>query len=183
MDDAKAIEQCKAGDDEAFGYLVKRYQAEAIGHALAILHHREDALDAVQDAFVRAFRSLGTFDCRREFYPWFYTILRHRCFHVLQERSQSPTLGHDVAQILAPSSPLGQDSTEIIEAALQELSGEDRELITLKHLDGFGYEELGRRLGIPAGTAMSRLYYARLRLREKVQRIQRQCMKEGKDHD
>ncbi len=52
MDDLHAVRQCKAGDRESFRYLVERYQAEAIGHAIAILADREDAMDAVQDAFL-----------------------------------------------------------------------------------------------------------------------------------
>ena len=80
MEIATAIERCKAGELEAFGLVVRRYQAEAIGHAMTILRHREDALDAVQEAFVSALAAIDRFDPSRPFYPWFYTILRNRCW-------------------------------------------------------------------------------------------------------
>ncbi len=80
MDDASAIEKCRKGETEAFRYLVERYQGQAVGHAVAILGNREDARDAVQEAFVDAFQAIKRFDTTRRFYPWFYVLLRHRCF-------------------------------------------------------------------------------------------------------
>jgi DNA-directed RNA polymerase specialized sigma24 family protein len=71
LDDPVAIERCRAGDKEAFRHLVERYQAEAMEHAVAILADREDALDAVQDAFFDAYQALSRFDTSRQFYPWF----------------------------------------------------------------------------------------------------------------
>jgi RNA polymerase sigma-70 factor (ECF subfamily) len=62
MDDHEAFERCRAGDNEAFRQVVERYQAEAIGHAIAILGNREDAMDAVQEAFIDAFQALDRLD-------------------------------------------------------------------------------------------------------------------------
>ena len=69
MDDQAAIERCRAGDKEAFRHVVERYQAEAIGHAIAILGNREDAMDAIQEAFIDAFKALDRLDLTRRFYP------------------------------------------------------------------------------------------------------------------
>ena len=63
-----------------FVTLSNDYQAEAIGHAIAILGNREDAMDAVQEAFIDAFQALDRLDLTRRFYPWFYVILRNRCY-------------------------------------------------------------------------------------------------------
>jgi RNA polymerase sigma-70 factor (ECF subfamily) len=76
------------------------------------------------------------------------------------------SLGEIQAEILAPASGLSPEELLALERALLTLSPEDRELITLKHLDGLSYRELAERLGIAEGTVMSRLYYARQRLRE-----------------
>ena len=62
MDDIKAIQQCQSGETEVFSFLVQKYQKEAFGHAAAILGDPDDALDAVQDAFLDAFRTLRKFD-------------------------------------------------------------------------------------------------------------------------
>jgi RNA polymerase sigma-70 factor (ECF subfamily) len=169
MDDLSAIQNCRAGDREAFRHLVEKYQAQAVGHALAIIGVREDALDAVQEAFLDAFQALGSFDQERQFYPWLYAILRNRCFKLLasRKRLEVSSLGEIHTEILATTSSLSPEELMALERALLALSPEDRELITLKHLDGLSYRELAERLGIAEGTVMSRLYYARQRLRER----------------
>ena len=163
MDDRRAIEASQDGRPEAFRHLVEAYQQQAFGHAFAILNHTEDALDAVQDAFVDAFRAIERFDTRRRFYPWFYTLLRQRCFKVLRGRKrhrQNDSLGAQQRALDEPS-----QAAVALEQALMELSPEDRELITLKHLDGLSYAQLADYLSIPAGTVMSRLHAARQKLR------------------
>lgn len=168
MDDSVAIDRCKAGDRDAFRHLVERYQAEAMGHAQAILANREDALDAIQEAFIDAFQALGRFDTSRHFYPWFYTILRNRCFKLLAVRRK--TLGPSLEEvvILDPTSDVSPEERLALGHALHELSPDEREIVTLKHLDGLSYDELAERLKIPKGTVMSRLFHARKRLREKL---------------
>ena len=80
MDDAEAVRQCRAGRVEAFQHLVRRYQARALAHGRGLTGNGADAADAAQDAFIDAFRNLHHFDVQREFYPWFYVLLRNRCF-------------------------------------------------------------------------------------------------------
>lgn len=88
MADKAAIERCRAGDKDAFRHVVERYQVEAIGHAAAILGNREDAMDAVQEAFIDSFRALDRIDLTRQFYPWFYIILRNRCYKLAAGRKR-----------------------------------------------------------------------------------------------
>jgi RNA polymerase sigma-70 factor, ECF subfamily len=168
MDDHVAINKCKAGDKDAFRYIVERYQAEAMGHAWAILADREDACDAVQDAFLDAYQALGRFEMTRQFYPWFYTILRNRCFKLVARHKKTVALSLDDVLILAPVSEVTAEDRISLEQGLLELSPAERELLTLKHLDGLSYDELAERLEIPKGTVMSRLFHARKRLREKL---------------
>lgn len=172
MDDLLVIARCRAGDWEAFRHLVERYQAQAIGHALAILGNRDDALDAVQEAFLAAYRALDRFDVERRFYPWFYTILRHCCFKLAGRERGRETESLAEAELLAATTGLSPEEWLALEEALRALSAEEREIITLRHLDGLSYEELAERLAIPPGTVMSRLYYTRRRLREMLMRRQ-----------
>lgn len=175
MDDLTAIEKCRRGDTDAFNHLVRKYQSEAIGHAVAILGSREDALDAVQHTFLDAYRTLDRFDVSRRFYPWLYTILRNRCFKMLASWARHQAVNLDRIEILAqPKKDSSGIAVSLVERGLRELSPEDRELLTLKHLYGLRYNELAERLGLPSGTVMSRLYYARKRFREKVVRIREQ---------
>jgi RNA polymerase sigma-70 factor (ECF subfamily) len=170
MDDPTAIRKCQAGDKEAFRHLVERYQSQAIGHAIAIVGNREDALDALQDAFLDAFHALGQFDVERRFYPWFYVILRNCCFKLASGRKKHELGSSEEIEILAPTPSLKPEETMLLERMMFELKAEDRELITLKHLDGLSYEDLAQRLEVPLGTVMSRLYHARKRLRDKLAR-------------
>ena len=172
MDDQAAIERCQAGDADAFRHIVEQYQAEAMGHALAILGNREDAKDAAQEAFVRAFRALDRFEAARQFYPWFYTILRNCCLKLVTRRPAHARESDPQPEILAASADDGGErQSRLLEQALMRLSVEDRELITLKHLDGLSYAALAERLEIPAGTVMSRLFHARQRLRAEVNHL------------
>ncbi len=114
----------------------------------------------MQEAFLDAFQALPRFDTSRRFYPWFYTLLRNRCFRLLRKRVQTESL--DGAVILSGS----VEDTIALERALLKLAPEDRELILMRGMDGLSYQELAAWLGIPRGTVMSRLFHARRKLRE-----------------
>jgi len=166
MDDASAIEKCRKGEREAFRFLVERYQAQAVGHAVAILGNREDAQDAAQEAFVDAFLAIKQFDAARRFYPWFYVLLRNRCFKMSARRR--PAEDVEETEILAAQTGVSAEERFALEKALLSLSVEDREIIALKYFDGLSYEELAEHLQIPRGTVMSRLFYARKQLQAKL---------------
>ena len=171
MDDYAAIKKCRAGDNEAFRHIVEHYQAQAIGHATAILGNHEDALDAVQEAFIDAFQALNQLDLSRRFYPWFYVILRNRCYKLAQGRKKREMSNSNEMEILAPTPSIRPEDAMLLEQAMLELPAEDRELITLRHLDGLSYQELAARLEVPQGTIMSRLYHARKKLRDRLARL------------
>jgi RNA polymerase sigma-70 factor (ECF subfamily) len=162
MQDIDAIQRCRQGDAEAFRHLVYRYQRRALAHARALTGNHGDAADAAQEAFLDAFRHLGRFDETREFYPWFYVLLRNRCF---KQRARFPDRAgaHELVNTAAPDAGSPEDLHDL-RTALDRLAAADRELIVLKHLDGWTYDELAERLGIPRGTVMSRLFHARQRL-------------------
>ncbi len=168
MDDLTAIEKCQNGERESFRFLVESYQNQAVSHAIAILGNRQDALDAVQEAFIDAFQSVKKFDSSRKFYPWFYVLLRNRCYKAAANIKRKMAESIEDIQILAPQANLSCEEILTLERALLSLSDEDRELITLKHLDGLSYEELAERFSIPKGTVMSRLFYARKQLQAKL---------------
>jgi RNA polymerase sigma-70 factor (ECF subfamily) len=162
MNDADAIKRCQRGDREAFRHLVERYQRRALTHAMAILFNRDDAEDTVQEALIDAFKAIGTFDTARTFYPWFYVLLRNRCYKLTAGRR--PTESLDEALLLV-SRREGPDDTKLaLENALGSLTREEREIVCLKYFSGLSYDELATHLQIPRGTVMSRLFYARRRL-------------------
>lgn len=171
MEDADAIRRCRQGEADAFGHLVHKYQRRALAHARALTGNDADATDAAQNAFLDAFRHLGRFDATREFYPWFYVLLRNRCFkqRALPENRASRT---DVVDAAAPA-VMSPEEMHDLWTALDRLEMADREIIVLKHLDGWTYDELAERLAIPRGTVMSRLFHARQRLKVLMSEPQR----------
>jgi len=168
MDDESAIEKCRNGEQDAFRYLVERYQRQAVSHATAILGNREDALDAAQEAFIDAFRALQNFDTQRPFYPWFYVLLRNRCYKVAARKRETESVDETVIVELNSTRP--REEVLALEEALLSLDREDREIVTLKYFDGLSYEELADHLQIPKGTVMSRLFHARRKLQTKLKR-------------
>ena len=168
-DDEIAIEKCRNGEREAFRHLVEKYQRQAISHATAILGSREDALDAAQEAFIDAFKALKQFDSSRPFYPWFYVLLRNRCFKMAARKQKTESIDETV--IVAPNSTAQSERILALENALRSLDMEDREIVTLKYFDGLSYNELAERLQIPKGTVMSRLFHARKKLQAKLERV------------
>ena len=166
MEDAEAIKRCQQGDREVFRHLVDRYQKRAVAHATAILFNRSDAEDAVQEAFVDAFKAIGTFDTSRTFYQWFYVLLRNRCYKLTARRR--PTESLEAALLLASQPGMSAETTLGLEKALHSLTCEEREIVCLKYFDGLSYDELATHLQIPRGTVMSRLFNARRRLQRKL---------------
>lgn len=176
MNESRAIELClKHRDPVGFEFLVQKYQREAFGHALALLGNQEDALDACQDSFARAFTAIPRLRDLPRFYPWFYCILRNRCFNLLARRrtsdryqetqQQQETAAH--LNAVTPETVLAErEDAQQVRRALQALPPEQREILVLKYVQERSYAEIAELLDIPRGTVMSRLFHARLALRQ-----------------
>ena len=146
---------------DAFRHFVDRYQVRALAHARLLTRNEADAADATQEAFVDAFRNLHAFDPGRQFYAWFYVLLRNRCFKQRSRRGTRPESGLFPALAIAPA--VSEQHLDLWRA-IERLSPDDGELVVLKHIEGWTYEELSTVLDVPRGTVMSRLYVARQRL-------------------
>ncbi len=180
--DGEIVERAKKGDREAFGVLVHRYQGRAYRLALRVLRDEEEARDAVQDSFLKAYRSIDRFEGRSSFYTWLYRLVMNRCIdqkrrdksksdrHVEweEERSLDAAVGAGTG-----SEPPGQPDHDLYRAqlrtrmaeAIRGLPEDARRTFELREVDGLDYAEIAAALGIPKGTVMSRLHYARRRLR------------------
>lgn len=161
MDDAAAIRACRTGNVDAFRHFVDRYQGRALAHARLLTRNEADAADAAQEAFMDAYRGLSAFDASRPFYAWFYVLLRNRCFKQRSRRGTRPESG--VLPDVAGDPDVSPEQLDLWRA-IGRLPSEDAELIVLKHIEGWTYEELASALNVPRGTVMSRLYAARQRL-------------------
>lgn len=180
--DAELLVRTKAGDIAAYGALVERYRKKAYFGALAWLGHREEALDITQEAFARGYQAISRFDTTLPFYPWLYRIVRNLCFSHLRKTGGKRTVSlsatsedEDAPQTDVPDARFDPKAlaarTEVGEnvwRAINSLSARDREIIIMNHFLDMSYQETAEALSIPIGTVMSRLYYARQRLRERL---------------
>jgi RNA polymerase sigma-70 factor (ECF subfamily) len=168
MTEEQAVQLCVADRDPiGFEFLVRKYQREAYLHALTLLGNRDDAAEACQESFARAFASLPRLTELTAFYPWFYRILRNCCLNLLDRRRTSTNYLRAAAGPDADANPTpealvsrNEESARVL-ATLASLQIEFREILALKYLRGHDYETLSSLLGIPRGTVMSRLYHAR----------------------
>lgn len=175
MDEQRAIQlSVKHRDPVGFEFLVQKYRREAFAHAFALLGNQDDALDACQDSFARAFASIPRLQELPQFYPWFYRILRNRCLNLIARRQTSDRYreaqrqeADETLEAATPGHVLEQrEEREQVQRALALLKPEHREILAMKYVQDLRYEEIAGLLGIPRGTVMSRLYHARLALRE-----------------
>jgi len=171
LQDRADIERFLAGDGEGFEMLMNRYRQRAYGIALGLTGNHDDAMDAVQKAFIRIHRSLKRFRVDEPFFPWFYRIVRNTAHN--QRRDESRHKGEMplewVRQADGRPDPLSltvaDDLRDRLWDGIRELPEEMREVFHFYHFEGLKYREIAEAMDIPIGTVMSRLHAARLRLR------------------
>jgi RNA polymerase sigma-70 factor (ECF subfamily) len=152
--DAALVHRVLDGDVEAFAGLVARHRDRGLRYAAAMLGESTDAEEAVQDAFVRAYRSLGK--CREpdRFGAWFLRIVVNRCrTRAAVRRRAGAVFVRDDAALERAAAPAGADPEwrEEITRALAQLEALQREAFLLKHVEGLEYDEMARLTG--AGTS------------------------------
>jgi RNA polymerase sigma-70 factor (ECF subfamily) len=165
-DDADCVARCLKGDTAAFEPLVTRYQRALFTVALRLTSNREDARDATQNAFIRAFERLDTFDPSRRFFSWLYRIAVNESLNLRRTQRVHEPIEVD-ASLEAGRAPDPVERAELgarVQAALMQLPFDQREVIVLRHFAEMSYEEIGDALNLPEKTVKSRLFAARQRL-------------------
>jgi RNA polymerase sigma-70 factor (ECF subfamily) len=166
-DDNALADRAAGGDLTAFEALVLRHQRGLFRVALRMLGNYEDASDATQVAFVKAFESLHTFDQSFRFFSWLYRILLNECLNARRNRRASEPIPFDLAITASPLDQLeGAERRQRVQRAILALPPDYRQVLVLRHFGDLGYEEIAATLGIPSKTVKSRLYTARQRLTE-----------------
>lgn len=179
-DERLAFERCQAGDPQAFGLVVTKYMKQAYYTALGLVGNHEDALDLSQEAFARAFKARARFDPNQRFFTWYYKILRNLCLNHLRDRARAGRTASIAGEEgsegrmleLADEHADPAQQTELTDLnqqlwrAMNALEPEEREVLVLREVENCAYQEIAERLNIPVGTVMSRLFYARRRLKD-----------------
>jgi len=178
VDDLLLVQDALAGQQQAFGVLVERYQDRLFNTLLRVLGSREDANDVMQDAFVQAYTKLDSFRGAARFYTWLYRIAMNLALSHLRRRR--PTASVEVAKAQAGEEPtdpqpgpdVGMIATEQVEAvqsALLNLGDQHRQILLLREMEGCSYETISEILQMPVGTVRSRLFRARLQLKAELE--------------
>ncbi len=167
---------CRAGQPDAFGALVRRFQDRLYPTIVRLTGCPAEALDVLQDTFLKAFEKLDAFQGESRLYTWVYRIAVNQALSGRRKRRSTRSAenldgGADDSRLTAreddPSADLVRDERETaVRRALAALAPEHRAVVVLKEYDDLSYEEISGLLGIPIGTVRSRLHRARLELKE-----------------
>lgn len=165
----------------AFEVLVERYQQRAARLAFRYVKNQEDARDIAQEAFVRVFRSIKDFRNESKFYTWFYRILVNLSLDHLRRNKLEASEYQDGLLLRSQSAAEGQqkktnpreelwkkERREAIGSAISTLPDDQKTTVILREIDGLSYEEIAQVTKVPIGTVMSRLFYARRKLQDKL---------------
>ncbi|BDH05926.1 RNA polymerase sigma factor [Streptomyces seoulensis] len=165
-DDDLLTVRAAEGDEEAFAVLVREHAPALVGLATRLLGDRAEAEDAVQDAFISAWRRLPEFQRRSSFGTWIYRIVTNRCLNVLRARRPVTSL-EAAGEVAAPEYDSPERITEARDAVrgmrreLDRLSAEQRACWVLRELDGHSYEFIAETVGISQEAVRARVFRAR----------------------
>ncbi len=178
-EDETLIRSSQKGDKIAFGYLVQRYMKRAYFTALGLTGDSQAALDLSQEAFVRAYRSIKSFQPGLPFFSWYYRILRNLALNFLRRKNIHARPFSEIGETKLEQMPDASDSAqkrlekrelqEAVWQAIQELKPGEREILILREFEELSYREIAAVLQISMGTVMSRLYHARQSLKLRLQ--------------
>lgn len=173
-EETRVIQAIRSGDIGRFEDLVHAYEKGIYTLCLRMLRDEQDALDAAQESFFRAYRALDRFRGESRFSTWLYQIASHICLDMLRSRSGADDIsltGEDDTEFdlpdLRPSPQTVLEQKELrklVLKTLEELSPDSRQIVVLRDINGLSYEEIEAITGLEPGTVKSRIYRARRRL-------------------
>lgn len=166
-DERALVLAAQRGEREAFSELVRAHERRAYAVARAIVVNHEDAEDAVQEAFLHAYRALHRFLPDQAFGAWLHRIVANAALDITRRRKVRDA--DELPETVASPFRDPAESSELrrrLQEALETLPARQRAVIVLHDVEGFKHAEIGVTLGIPEGTARSDLHYARSHLRE-----------------
>ncbi len=181
MEEKALVQKAAAGDRASFEQLVICYQTQVYNLALRMVGNDADAQDLAQEAFVRAWRALASFQFSSQFSTWLYRLTSNICIDFLRAQKKRTTISLTVLQEedgsqwdmrdpkpLPEEQMMVQEEREVLLAAIASLDIAYRQILLLRVVDGCSYQQIGKILGIREGTVKSRLARAREQLRKNL---------------
>ena len=173
------------GDTAAFERLVLKYEKYVCTAVYSVVRNYDDSFDVSQEVFLKLYHCIGSFKGESSFSSWLYRIAKNAALDYLRREKKNRTVSLDaenedgekyIADIPDSSgkndpekAALDAEKRTLLYAALEELSDEHKEILLLRDINGYTYEEVGERLGLEPGTVKSRLFRAREALRKKLE--------------
>jgi RNA polymerase sigma-70 factor (ECF subfamily) len=183
--DPDLLRRARAGDEAAFGALMRAEYARTYRLAYAIVHNEADARDVCQEAWLTIWKQLATFRGDSRFTTWLHPIVTRKALDHLRKRRRwfdrflpFGTGDADAVEVPEPSTDdnardqaEGNETVARVRAAIAELPPKHRAVLALREMEGLSYEDIAEITGVPVGTVMSRLFHARKLLAERLGRI------------
>ncbi|WP_426669569.1 RNA polymerase sigma factor [Mucilaginibacter sp. McL0603] len=187
LSDIELIEQSLAGNQAAYADLIRRHQRFVFTLAMRFSKNREDAEEIAQDCFIKAYRSLSNFQRQSKFSTWLYSIVYTTAMTFLRKkRVDTDSIDDENTYIQLENHSSGFDSNSVenksrsyyLNQAITQLLPDDAAIITLFYMGEQSLEEIGNTLGIEPNTVKVKLFRARQRLKEKLERNLKHEVKE-----
>jgi RNA polymerase sigma-70 factor (ECF subfamily) len=170
--DQLLVDRARLGDRHAFDLLVLKYQSRLLSLVIRLVSNQSDALDVLQDTFVKAYRSLNTFRGESAFYTWLYRIAVNTAKnHIAARAKESKDISVDdkgaselsvLQDLSAPEDEVGAEELQrAILHSIEQLPDDLKHALTLRELEGMSYDEIALAMGCPIGTVRSRIFRAR----------------------
>jgi len=178
--DEELVEACQSGEASAFDVLVARWEDRIRGAAYRFLGSDEEARDVAQEAFLRAYKAIGTFKMEARFSSWLYQIATNLCRDRLRRRKTRAVVSLEALEEAGPmmveTRPgaherlLERDLARAVRRAVDELPEEQREVVILKEYQDLTFLEIAQALDVPVSTVKTRLYRGLGQLRLRLER-------------
>lgn len=180
-DEIVLVKSAQNGDLDAFNSLISLHRGKIFAMIQNMLHNQADAWDLTQEVFIKAWRALPKFEARAKFSTWLYRIAHNVVYDwmrkkkitsagefddaILTDASIEPSARTTPRASVAPDTALVNSELAVkINAAMEKISPEHRQVITLREIEGYDYKEIADIMESSIGTVMSRLFYARKKL-------------------
>lgn len=165
--DDRWIDDVLAGDPTAYGAVVQKYQTLAYNVAWGILKHDEEAEEAAQDAFIKAYRNLGKFDRRSKFSTWLYRIVANEALGRARKRKHTQVDIREARYVGVQQGDLSENP-QLVQMGLAQIGEKDAEMLTLFYMQELSLEEIGDLLQMTANNVKVAVHRARQRLAKKM---------------
>lgn len=171
--DPAIVNRFAQGDADALGEVYQRFCNPMWSLAMAILHDRQLAEDAVTEAFLRAWRAAESFDRNRPLAPWLFTIARRTALDVLRREARPTRGGHEPEQDQVVEMPDIGAAWEAwqVRSAIEALPADEQQVVRLSHFDQLTHAEIAGELAVPLGTVKSRSHRAHRRLAGRLRHL------------